>query len=377
MNVAASTIQAINCFHCGLFAASYIVIAFAIYIYHRGIASARALWLITIGSAIAHICSFLIEVLGPTNFTLHLGLTAYCTWAAPSIMLVIKDAVTPRWLTLKRFAKYLSVFMIGTVACLITSNVYILYILLALDIFATVWGTFVLWKSIDQREKLVKEYFTDIEEFGHGWVKNFMYYQILSSIFFAVLCNFREYTILIIIWNYIQLGYWLFYILKCREQKYYSTVIPEDIKECFNEIDKQQDAIIMGDKKPEIQQETNTEKSILSDEMREYIERRLKEIETDKFYLNDSFNLASLAQHVGTNRTYMSMYFRLTETTFWDYVNEKRCLYAIDIMKQNPDITMAELAGMAGYKTENCFRTSFSTIYGKTPFVYKRTLRGK
>lgn len=365
----------------------YVIVALAIHVYHRDIKSTITLLLVSLSSAIAHLFAYLINEADSGNMHLHLGLMSYCTWASPTIMLCIKEALSNGWLTWKRYFRYISPFMLGTLVCLVTAKTTVLYFLIGLSIFSTIYCTIILNKGIDKREKLVKEFFTDIESFGHGWVKSFMYFQILTSVCTIVLFSWHNLAFNIF-WNYVQAAFWLFFLLKCREQHYYSTQIPDDVKSAFDSLDKEIESaglqILSGSTEAEpeatnVGNESNEEnpadKNVISQETLDYLEKRLSDLEAEKCYLDDTLNLNSLAQAIGTNRTYMSMYFRLNNTTFWDYINNKRCLYAIELMKERPNITMAELYPLCGYKTENCFRTSFSTIYGKTPFAYKRAMR--
>ena len=381
------SIDSLTSFHCGLFFMFYVIVALAIHVYHRDIKSTISLLLVSLSSAIAHLFAYLINETDPGNMHLHLVLMSYCTWASPTIMLCIKEALSNGWLTWKRYFRYISPFMLGTLVCLVTANTTVLYFLIGLSIFSTIYCTIILNKGIDKREKLVKEFFTDIESFGHGWVKSFMYFQILTSVCFILLFSWHNLAFNIF-WNYVQAAFWLFFLLKCREQHYYSTQIPEDVKPEFDNLDKEIESaglqILSSSTEAEPKatnignesnEENSSDKNIISQETLDYLEKRLSDLEVEKCYLDDTLNLNSLAQAIGTNRTYMSMYFRLKNTTFWDYINNKRCLYAIELMKKRPNITMAELYPLCGYKTENCFRTSFSTIYGKTPFAYKRAMR--
>lgn len=381
------SIESLTSFHCGLFFMFYVIVALAIHVYHKDIKSTISLLLVSLSSALAHFCAYLINEISPDNMQLHLGLMSYCTWASPTIMLCIKEALSNGWLTWNRYLRYISPFLVGTIICITTSSTTVLYILIGLSIFSTIYCTIILNKGIDMREKLVKEFFTDIESFGHGWVKSFMYFQILTSVCTIVLFSWHNLAFNIF-WNYIQAAFWLFFLLKCKEQHYYSTQIPDDVKPAFDDLDKEMESagrhIFSGNTEAkaetttvgnENQEESSSDKNVMSQDTLDYLEKRLADLEADKCYLDDSLNLNSLAQAIGTNRTYMSMYFRLKKTTFWDYINNKRCQYAIELMKERPNITMAELFPLCGYKTENCFRTSFSSIYGKTPFAYKRAMR--
>jgi len=346
-------------FHFGLFTAFYCVVGYALFLYHRETKGALALALVSLLSAVGHLIRFIALISAPEDPHLRLAVAALFTWTPPTIMLCIKEAVSPGWLTWTNWFRYLSIFIVGTIICLLYPKPYIVYILIGVDIFATIWCIHILRKQVIAREKLVKQYFTDIDTFGHGWVYGFMYFQVLCSILLIPLFYFND-LILGLLWNYITAAYWLYFLLKCRKHRLYSALIPEDIRPDFEDEEKSN------------QTEPTMDKLMISQETYDFIEKRLRELEDDEFYLDSTLNLASLAQIVGTNRTYMSVYFRSKGTSFGDFINGKRCEHAISLMRLHSDITMTELSRMCGYKTENCFRTSFFAIYNKTPFVYKR-----
>ena len=356
----------LSIFHCGFFAAFYFVVAFAIYVYHRPTKGALILSFISVLSGIAHLFSAFIFVVSPGNQNLLLALGAYCAAATPSIMLCIKEAISPGWLSKKRYWTLVSPYFIGMAICFFYANEYILYILMCINSIFTITCAVIFWKGIDRREKAVKKYFTDIESFGHGWVKGFIIFQILCSVGFYFLYEYLTVSFNIC-WNYVQAGFWLYFLLKCKEQRYYSTQIPDDLNEIIERETVQ---------KTETSQKEE-EKYYLSEDKMEYIERKLKDLADGKIYLNDNLTLSILSQEVGTNRTYLSAYFHLKDTTFYDYINGLRCEYAIEQMKRTPSKTVAEIACLCGYKTENSFRSAFVTLFDKTPAVYKRELRNQ
>lgn len=383
------SLENLTFFHCGIFAAFYIVVALAIYVYHNEIKGTNPLAYMSLSAGLSHIIVFLLFATGIENRHILIGFASYWTWVPTASMLCIKTAISPEWLTFKRFIKYILFFLIGTIACFISGSIYMLSAMIGISIVSTIWCYFVLKKGIDLHEKLVKEYFTDLERFGNGWIKIFMYFQILTSfcLIYFLLFNNPYFNI---IWNYAQSGFWLYFLLKSKEQHYYSTQIPEEYKGDFYELEKKTESISSIKQSEQHSASVNRmtepnetasvptqDKSMISQETVEYIVMRLKELEENQYFLDDSLNLSSLAQAVGTNRTYMSVYFRENNTTFWDYINGKRCDYAIELINKQPNITMAELSRKCGYKTENCFRTSFTTIHGKAPSVYKREARLK
>lgn len=370
--------QGITAFHNGLFASFYIIVAITLWIYHRNTVGAMALALQSVAAGLAQIFSYLIGVFGPNNPHLLLALGGYCCCASPTIMLCLREAVDPGWISWRRYFIYIGPFLFGTLLCLIFADERILYFMFFCNLWFCSYSTYKLLKGIKRHEQLVKQYFTDIEAYSHDWIRWFVYYQLANVIVFFFLNEYLSVSFNII-FNYVQAFYWLYFILKCKQHRVYSRIVIENLNDkriISKEYDGDVDVVDVTEvvAAAEDIHLTNQDKNVISTDTLNYIEKRLNDLDSDMYYLDDTLNLSSLAQAVGTNRTYMSNYFRFKDTTFWDYINRKRCEYAVEIMRSQRSISMSDLARNSGYKTENCFRTSFSAIYGKTPFVYKREL---
>ena len=351
--------EILSIFHNGLFAGYYICAAIAIIVHHKELKGTKPLAWVSFASAFAHVFSFLLLQFAPDNQYLLVGLASYYTWASPSIMYCIKEATTPGWLTLKRYAIYMCPFAICTFLCLVTGSQTALIIETALAFYYTIFCFFKLNKDVMEHERRIKEYFTDLESYGHGWIKGFIYFQIITSIcLFLFLFYHNEYFN--IFWNYLMAGYWSYFLVRSKIQRYYSLQVPEVVTEKPIEENPQP--------------ETKIDKSGIVPSTIVYIEKRLNDLGDEIYYNNSNLTLVSLAQMVGTNRTYMSVYFRAKNTTFWDYVNNKRCDHAIELMKKDQTIPIIELAQLCGFRTVNCFRTTFTTIHGTNPSTYKKTM---
>ena len=372
-------------FHCGFFAAIYITTALAIVVYHKNVKGTIPLVLVSLGSALAHILVFLLFTLAPDNRHLQIGLMSYYTWASPTIMLCIKEAISPGWLTWSRYFKLMSPFLVCTALCLITANINILYVAIGLTIVATIASFVRLNKEIAIHEQLIKEYFTDLESFGNGWIKGFMYFQI-ATVFCMSSFLFWRNTYFEIFWNYLMTAFWIYFLIRCKQQHYFSRQVPDVILSNNSENVEQvaaddspttAEAAEKGDANqgnaPQSSEPTPEKYAIVQTTL-DFIEKRLKDIDDNVFYSNANISLVTLAQLVGTNRTYMSGYFRAKNTTFWDYVNTKRCNHAIELMKANNSISMQDLSQLCGFRTSNCFRTTFTTIYGTNPSSYKKII---
>ena len=80
-------------------------------------------------------------------------------------------------------------------------------------------------------------------------------------------------------------------------------------------------------------------------------------------YLQHDLNKAQVVQAIGTNRTYLSLYFMRQETTYNAYINDLRIrhfirLYREAIAAERP-VTAQQLALMSGYRSYSTFSLAF------------------
>ena len=92
--------------------------------------------------------------------------------------------------------------------------------------------------------------------------------------------------------------------------------------------------------------------------------------EEPQLYLQYDLTLTQLAQALGTNRTYLSMYFSRQGTTYNSYINDLRirhfeCLYR-DAVTAGRDVTAQELATQSGYRSYRTFSLAFRQRKGQS-----------
>lgn len=93
----------------------------------------------------------------------------------------------------------------------------------------------------------------------------------------------------------------------------------------------------------------------------------------EKPYLDPNLSLNSVADHLCTNRTYMSMLFnRGFNKGFRTYVNEQRINYAKDYMKNNKGCSIAEIAEISGFTSASQFSRKFKEEEGVSPIAWMR-----
>lgn len=127
---------------------------------------------------------------------------------------------------------------------------------------------------------------------------------------------------------------------------------------------------------PDIEAEKQ-EESPVQEEPKSLIDREMHRLCTEEqIYLNPELTCADLAKAVGTNRTYMSMWFREHGTTFNDYINTLRLKYAEHLMRTTDD-NILTIASKCGFNHPNSFRNVFKEYFGCTPKDYKKELKDK
>lgn len=104
-------------------------------------------------------------------------------------------------------------------------------------------------------------------------------------------------------------------------------------------------------------------------------------IREKRFYQDNTLTLQKLAQHLNTNRQYLSNYINQEKhETFYDYINDFRLEEAkslLDSKGTGNQHSLEDISVMAGFNSYATFLRSFKKKFGQTPSKYlteKRTL---
>ncbi len=93
-----------------------------------------------------------------------------------------------------------------------------------------------------------------------------------------------------------------------------------------------------------------------------------------RYYQDNTLTLQKLAQHLGTNRQYLSNYINQEKhETFYDYINDFRLAEAkalLDGKGTENQHSMEDISVMAGFNSYATFLRSFKKKYGQTPSQY-------
>lgn len=85
----------------------------------------------------------------------------------------------------------------------------------------------------------------------------------------------------------------------------------------------------------------------------------------------DDIMLADIAEHCNISATYCSTLFkRLSNDNFKNYLNRYRVERACEMIEQNPDVKISDLCVRVGFNSSNSFIRVFGKITGMTPKAY-------
>lgn len=109
----------------------------------------------------------------------------------------------------------------------------------------------------------------------------------------------------------------------------------------------------------------------LSDTTYEQIGSLLKQhCEATRLYLHHGLTLAQLAQAIGSNRTYLGLYFSSQNTTYNNYINGLRILHFVSLYREavtdGRDFTAKKLALESGYRSYTTFSVAFKQRMGQS-----------
>lgn len=93
-----------------------------------------------------------------------------------------------------------------------------------------------------------------------------------------------------------------------------------------------------------------------------------EKMENEMMYLKPGLSVVDLAKSIGSNRTYVSTSINThSGKSFALFVNTYRVEYAKTIMEKDGKLSIAQVAEMSGFASEESFRRNFRNITGKSP----------
>ncbi len=126
---------------------------------------------------------------------------------------------------------------------------------------------------------------------------------------------------------------------------------------------------------PQSNKEKPDPQVILTPEIRERIRTNLQKFENEKGFLKQDLKLAKVAQEVGVNANYLSMYLNTEKGMRFDrYLSEQRIYFMAALLAEDPQMVekgAEELAAHCGMKSASNFRHLFYLIYGMSLHEYR------
>ncbi|WP_276373799.1 chromate resistance protein ChrB domain-containing protein [Chryseolinea sp. H1M3-3] len=106
--------------------------------------------------------------------------------------------------------------------------------------------------------------------------------------------------------------------------------------------------------------------------------RELKEIIQDQIDTNLTLNLKELSQSLNVHPSYLSREFSkyFDDLSFGDYIRKLRIEKAILLLNDSKH-TLAEIAYLTGFSDQSHFNRIFKKYTGKSPALYRKSLREK
>lgn len=95
--------------------------------------------------------------------------------------------------------------------------------------------------------------------------------------------------------------------------------------------------------------------------------------ELTKRFSETGINIEQVAQELNTNRTYLSNYMNLYRNqTFKDWINHLRIEEAKQLMKEHPEIPVAQIGVQVGIPDKSNFGRQFTRITGMSPNKWRK-----
>lgn len=92
----------------------------------------------------------------------------------------------------------------------------------------------------------------------------------------------------------------------------------------------------------------------------------------DKDFLEE-FTIDDLAERFSVSKTSLKTCFKgVYGMSIGKYIRQKRILFAAELLKNNPELSIGEISSKIGYENQSKFAAAFKSILNETPFTYRR-----
>ena len=154
--------------------------------------------------------------------------------------------------------------------------------------------------------------------------------------------------------------------------------LKEDLEEHQKVLDELKEQLRTKDHVLKLQVETESlrenikdTKEMSDDELRAWIDVQVKE---SRMFCDPELDVKTMAQKLGLTQKKIKQL--LKDSTkydrLYDFLTEKRILYASELIKENPNWSMEAVSKEAGFVSRTTFQTEFKKHIGVTPAQYRQ-----
>lgn len=111
------------------------------------------------------------------------------------------------------------------------------------------------------------------------------------------------------------------------------------------------------------------------DKYKHIFEEADNRISKEKLFLEQGFGRDELMHLMGVDKNVLATIInKYTSMNVSGYINSKRMIYAVALMKEHPEYTMNAIAEACGIKSAATFIRNFKNAFGMTPSDYRKTI---
>lgn len=289
------------------------------------------------------------------------------------------EKLRPGFLTLKRFAIFLSPVVIGGLSYLtyrlsggeihifysikdvfthFNMDVFLRLLVLALTLFYMILPIYLVVKYAGEYSAYLSENVSDPENYDLRWLRRTMI--VLSILYFLyVVLLLTDRTILYVVIKTIMLVIWFYFFYKALFLK--NIQLDRTFKNGWNS---------PMDEHNEEEDDDAEQQGLL---FKRYAEEVNTWFEKEKPYLRDDLRLTDLQRVFPISRSYLSQLFnKELGMSFSDYVNQFRVEESKRLMDAEPLASIQDIAERSGFHSISTFRRAFTKHTGIIPSEYKR-----
>lgn len=280
-------------------------------------------------------------------------------WSAITYVVLVMEATSPGWTTVRRLLWLALPFVVFTVAYLCMPVPSVLYGYVGFLWFFA-WGVVIVaWIRMKRYLKFLHANYSNIDDIDVSWLRPVFAFVIVgqlawlvTSLYPRIFNDLVYYLLSIGLWLMVFHYSWNFHPIVMEAEE-----APADVV-----------ADLSGKSPDEVAESVSSKKLFALSE--EKLEKLMAE---QQLYLNPDLTLAQLAKALGTNRTYMSNWLSdACGQTFYNYINRLRIeRESLPLMQQHPEYTIEHIAEKSGFGSVSTFRRAFLKFTGQTPQAYK------